>query len=83
MDLMAEIWEEVRQVMGSLGLFESMPQARVSMEKLHSSGFSMRRSVTPSMESQASRTALVVKLRMSWVRFVAEVYPELSACPKS
>lgn len=70
MALKAEIWAGVRHS----ALLELVSgHARESMEKSHWRGFSMSRSVTPSMLSQASRTALVVKLRMDWVRFLADV----------
>ena len=70
-------WVGVRQVMPSLVAIvevevEAFLQARESMLKSQARGFSMSRSATSSKVSQASRTALVVKLRRAWVRLVAE-----------
>jgi hypothetical protein len=46
-------------------------QARVEMSKVHERGFSRTRSDTPSLESQASRTAVVMRLSLVWGSLLA------------
>jgi hypothetical protein len=62
MDLAAASSGSVRQF-EVLEALES--HARVAMSNVHDRGFSRTRSDTPSFRSQASRTALVVRLSLA------------------
>lgn len=59
----------VRQVEVLLEFVEL--QAKVAMSKAHERGFSRTRSGTLSCWSQASRTALVMKLSLAWESLLA------------
>lgn len=59
----------VRQVEVLLEFVEL--QAKVAMSKVHDRGFSRTRSGTLSCWSQASRTALVVRLSLAWESLLA------------
>jgi len=68
MDLAAASSGAVRQV-EVLKIVEL--QDRVAMSKVHERGFSRTRSVTPSLESQASRMAVVMRLSLGWDSLLA------------
>ena len=68
MDLAAASSGSVRQV--ELLVVVEL-QARVAMSKAHERGVSRTRSVTPSLESQASRTAFVMRLSLGWDSLLA------------
>jgi hypothetical protein len=53
-------------------------QARVAMSKVQDRGFSRTRSDTPSCESQALRTAFVVRFSFAWESLLELVWEGVS-----